>query len=110
MNELSGELSFEKRLFNFNKYLKKFEKDKACYFLDHKAIEFFEKYCDMSTLEVSKEGDYYIDKKQWRTMYLEFMKPVKDWMSEYEAYILEQLNAGSLQELKAKYAVGGKLH
>ena len=53
---LPKELSFEKRLFNFDKYLKKFEKDKACYFLDHKAIEFFEKYCDMSTLEVSLQN------------------------------------------------------
>lgn len=103
------ELDFEKRLFNFNKYLKKF-KDGDYYILDVIAATFFNNNYDESLLTDIKisDEDYSakILQKTWDSIYKKGMEPVRVWMKENQELILNQLNQSLLNDAAEKYTEG----
>ena len=103
------ELDFEKRLFNFNKYLKKF-KDGDFYRLDVIAATFFNNNYDENLLtDIRVSDDDYsakIFQKTWDAIYKKGMEPVREWMKNNQQQILDELNQKLLEDAAEKYTEG----
>ena len=106
---LPKELDFERRVFNFNRYLKKFKSDNY-FILDAHAVQFYTTNYDESKLEdLTIEGEEQTAKiKQniWDNYYQKAMTPVRNWIKENQNEILSKLNTILLSEIKNKYALG----
>lgn len=103
------ELEFEKKLFNFNKYLKKF-KEGDFYKLDVIAATFFNNNYDESLLtDIQVSDDDYsakIFQTKWDSIYKKGMEPVRVWMKENQEQILNDLNQSLLEDTAEKYTEG----
>lgn len=104
------EYELEVKIYNFNKYLKQF-KSGDYYLLDTIAMKFFDTHYDIDTLEeVVVEGNNICSKiKQstWDNIYKNAMDPIRVWMKKNQQEILNMLNNSLLDDVKAKYAIGG---
>lgn len=102
-------LDFEKRLFNFNKYLKK-AKNGDYYNLDSIALRFYtDNYSEdcLENFEVNdNEMSARILQKIWDNTYKKGMDPVRAWMKENQQEILDTLNDKLLQDVAEKYTEG----
>lgn len=103
------ELSFERRLFFFNKYLKK-NKVNDDYFLDESAFKFYTEFYgekNLRDIKVNEEGGTaVINQSIWDNIYKKDMDPVRDWMKKNQQEILTTLNKNLFNEIKEKYAEG----
>lgn len=103
------ELTLEKYIFNFNKYIKK-HLTKDGYSLDNHSVDFFSKNFDDSILihvEINgNEKTAILPKAAWDNLYQKAMNPVRAWMKENQQQILEQLNQLLRDEVIEKYAKG----
>lgn len=103
------ELDFEKRLFNFNKYIKKF-KDGDNYRLDNIAMKFFNDNYDDSILTgitVDENGPTaLISQSIWDATYKKDMEPVRIWIKKNHDDILFALNKSLCEEAAEKYTEG----
>lgn len=103
------ELDFERRLFNFNKYLKKF-KSGDYYTLDVIAATFFNNNYDESLLtDIQVSDDDYSAKilqSKWDNIYKKGMEPVRVWMKENQEQILNDLNKSLFEDAAEKYTEG----
>lgn len=108
-NMIPEELDFEKRLFNFNKYLKKNKEDNY-YLLDNIAMRFYKDNYDITLLEAlninNEEETAKILQTKWDSIYKKDMEPVRVWMKTNQEEILNNLNSNLLNEVKDKYADG----
>ena len=103
------EYSFEVKVFNFNKYIKKF-KEGPDYRLDSIAMRFFtENYDDNVLKNVVVNGDEQtalISQSTWDNTYKKAMDPVRDWMKKNQQEILDKLNAKLVELVAEKYTEG----
>ena len=101
------ELDFEKRVFNFNKYLKKF-KNGNNYLLDDIAMNFFEKYFDVDELTpVDEEGaQFAIKQTVWDKIYKKKMDVVRDFIKTHYDELLTAMNNRLIEDLWNKYCSG----
>jgi len=103
------EYSFEVKVFNFNKYIKKF-KEGSDYRLDSIAMRFFtENYDDSVLKNVVVNGDEQtalISQSTWDNTYKKAMDPVRDWMKKNQQEILNTLNAKLVELVAEKYTEG----
>ena len=108
-NMIPKELDFERRLFNFNRYLKKLKVDHY-YKLDTIAMNFYEKYFDSNLLSnVKIDGDNkegMIKQNIWDNIYKSGMDPVRKWMKENQEEILNELNNKLFDDVAEKYTLG----
>ena len=108
-NLIPLELDFEKRLFNFNKYIKKF-KEGNNYKLDSIAMKFFTKNYDetiLTNVGVENGEEYgYIKCTTWDNTYKKGMDPVRKWMKDNQEEILNSLNNILYDEAAEKYSEG----
>lgn len=108
-NLIPESLDFEKRLFNFNKYLKKFKQD-SYYYLDSNAMRFFtENYEESSLIDIKVDINgptALIEQTKWDNTYKKEIEPVRIWMKTNQQEILHILNEKLLEEVREKYAVG----
>ena len=108
-NMIPKELDFERRLFNFNRYLKKLKVD-LYYKLDTTAMNFYEKYFDSNLLSnVKIDGDNkegMIKQNIWDNIYKSGMDPVRKWMKENQEEILNELNNKLFDDVAEKYTLG----
>ena len=106
---IPAELEFEKKLFNFNKYLKQF-KDGTYYVLDTIAMRFYCEHYDESKLEEivirDMEQRGIIPQTTWDNIYKKGMDPVRAWMKKNQEEILTTLNKSLVDEIWNKYAKG----
>lgn len=103
------ELDYERRLFNFNKYIKKL-KSGEYYNLDTKAYNFYtqrnpEDYLEDVVIEGEKASAK-IKVSKWDNLYKKGMDPVRDWMKANQQEILDDLNNRLFNEIYEKYASG----
>lgn len=105
------ELTFEKRLFNFNKYIKT-SKDGTYYYFDENAMPFYEANYDTSKIEeivVTNDGPQgKIKMTVWDNIYKKGMDPVRDWMKANQEKILNELNKRLIDETWEKYCLGSE--
>lgn len=103
------EYSFEVKVFNFNKYIKKF-KEGSDYRLDSIAMRFFtENYDDNVLKNIVVNGDEQtalISQSTWDNTYKKAMDPVRDWMKKNQQEILDKLNTKLVELVAEKYTEG----
>lgn len=97
------EFDFERRLFNFNRYLKK-NKDGEYYEVDDIAFRFYEANFSTDHL-VSKDNKNYISQKVWDKIYATKIDKLKNRLKNGND-ILDNLNQVLFQEVWDKYALG----
>lgn len=103
------ELDYERRLYNFNKYLKGF-KEGLYYNLDCRGFNFYSASYPMDKLEEvnidNENKSAKIKQSIWDNLYKKGMDPVRDWMKINQQKILNELNNRLYQEIYDKYAYG----
>ena len=104
-NLIPQELNFQKRLFVFNKALRK-NKYKDYFILKaDNFYKFYNTFFDVDKL-VPVENKLGIDQKLWKKMYDEKMKPAKEYISKNQKQMLTNFNNQLFQEQWDKYALG----
>lgn len=104
-NLIPDSLSFEKRLFVFNKALRKFCKLKEVYILPDNFYEFYEEFFDIDLTTIF-DGNIAIEQKIWQKLYTKGMDKARDYLREHQEEMLEQLNQTLFDEVWDKYAAG----
>ena len=104
------ELSFQKRVFNFNKYLKEHkwkDNDINYYFMPHEyAINFYLNNFDSESIDRVVNGIPIVEQKKWEKIYQGVMDAARDWLKENQEQILEEVNQKLFQAEWNKYAKG----
>ena len=104
------ELSFQKRMFNFNKYLKEHkwkDNDINYYFMPHEyAINFYLNNFDSESIDRVVNGIPIVEQKKWEKIYQGVMDAARDWLKENQEQILEEVNQKLFQAEWNKYAKG----
>lgn len=95
-------LDTEKRIYNFNKYLKT-RKRGNYYVFDAMCYSFYEKHFDIDALEVIS-GETCIGINVWKKMYESSMDIVRDWLKNNKDEILFKYNSLIFKEDWDKYA------
>ena len=99
----------QKRIFFFNKYLKK-NKNDIYYNLDNIAYKFYSEHFEDKNLidiQISNEGGTAkIKQTIWDNIYKKEMDPIRNWMKENQQDILNDLNSRLFNETYEKYALG----
>ena len=104
-NLIPDSLSFEKKLFFFNKYLKS-KKYNNYYIMPNKeAMQFYDNYFEPEKIDII-QGVYAIDQKIWDNIYKSYMDTVRDWLKENQKEVLNELNMKLFKAEWDKYATG----
>ena len=103
-NLLPDELDFEKRIFNFNKYLKKF-KDGDYYILNDIALNFYEQYYDMDNL-YPIDNNMKIKQVVWDKIYKKEMDSVRSYIKTNHNDLLNSINNRLIYDMWDKYCLG----
>lgn len=101
------DLIFEQKVFNFNKYLRKF-KDKATNMitLDETAQNFYNQHFDVDLLSVDENGDTKISAVKWKNIYDSYMDNLRTYIKNNQFELLNRLNYELTEEVREKYADG----
>lgn len=105
-NLIPSDLTFQKRVFRFNKALKKNCAIDGYYVLKNSNYYvFYEKFFDMDLLEPlgNKVG---IKEKLWKKQYDKAMLPAKEYFKVHQKELLDKINKAIFQEMWNKYANG----
>lgn len=106
------ELSFNVKVFNFNKFIKKISKDKGLtdkYYLDPYCFNFYESNFDTENVSIEYENDEpigYILSAIWDKMYKKLMQPLSDYIKSHLNDLLIGLNKELFDDFWNKYALG----
>lgn len=103
-NLLPDELDFQKRVFNFNKYLKKF-KDGDYYFVDDIALAFLDKNYSIDELYPTENG-MKIKQTTWDKIYKKEMDAVRSFIKEHHDELLDSINNKLISDMWNKYCLG----
>ena len=98
-------LEFQRKVFEFNKYLKANTKVGKYFVFDAPCNSFYEKHFDMEKLEVIN-GLTCIQQKTWDGIYQKQMDGARDWLKEHQGEVLRELNEQLFRESWEKYAKG----
>ena len=101
-NLIPEELTLERRVFEFNRYLKKLGKFYDYYKLDERAINFL---VEIECEYLIKENEY-IKVSKWDKIYNFYMDRVRAWIAKDQVNILNNLNILIFKEDWDKYALG----
>ena len=104
------ELSLQKRVFNFNKYLKAYkwkEEDKNYYYIPHEyGIHFVLDNFDEKLIDKVVNGIPFIEQDKWDCEYQKSMDIAREWLKENQETILNQVNQRLFEAEWNKYATG----
>ena len=98
----------QRRMYNFNKYLKKMKLDSKYYGLDNIALNFIEKYFDLDLTmpDSSTESGFKIHQDVWDKLYQRQMDIVRPYIKEHNAELLEAVNNRLTADVWNKYCLG----
>ena len=102
---IPAELDFEKRLFVFNKALRKYCKINDYYMIMNNFYDFYAEFFDVDLLEEFNEG-LAIPAATWQKLYTKGMDGARDYFKEHQDELLNILNHTLFQEMWDKYAEG----
>ena len=102
---IPASLDFQKRVFNFNKYLKAYKKVGQYYVFDEVCMNFYEQFFDLEQLDVVN-GYTCILQNKWDKIYKGQMDIARDWLKENQAEAVTALNNALFLESWEKYALG----
>lgn len=101
---LPKELDYEIRVYNFNKYLKKF-KYKDYYVFNENSMRFYEKNYDMDEVKYINNSDVIIQ-KTWDKIYKKEMDTVRDYIKIHNTELLNSINQKLFNDMWEKYCLG----
>ena len=98
----------QRRVYNFNKYIKKFKLDLNYYGLDNIAFKFIEKYFDVDKLVPAEdtESGFKIRQTTWDTMYQKQMDIIRPFVKEHHDELLAAVNDKLTADVWNKYCLG----
>lgn len=101
------EYDLQRRVYNFNKYVKKFKYD-AYYLFDDVAMHFYEANFDMDKLTPSDESEsgFMIKQTVWDNIYQHHMDIIRPWVKKNANVLLEQVNERLTRDMWNKYCQG----
>ena len=100
------EFDFVKRVYNFNKYLKR-QKKVQQFQLDNIAFAFYEKNFDLDLLTpADSESGFAIDSLKWDKIYQKYMDQIRPWIKQNSTKLLEQVNERLMSDMWNKYCLG----
>ena len=102
---IPDELDFERRLFVFNKALRKFCKLDDVYTLPDNFYDFYEQFFDVDLINIY-DGNLSIRQEIWKKLYTKGMEKARVYFKEHQDELLKQLNGSLFQEMWNKYAEG----
>ena len=104
---IPDEYDLQRRVYNFNKYVKKF-KHETYYLFDDIAMHFFEKHFDMDKLEPTElsESGFMIKQTVWDNIYQHHMDIIRPWVKKNADILLEQVNERLTRDMWNKYCLG----
>jgi DNA polymerase-3 subunit alpha len=108
-NLLPEELEFEKKVFNFNKFIKKNCKVDSDYKLYDYPLSFYSSNFEEDDIRYETEDDIligYIDQKKWDKRYTKIMDKVRDYIKINKSELLNKLNTTLYNEQYDKYCSG----
>lgn len=106
-NLIPDEYDMERRVYNFNKYLKKF-KYEDCYIIDNIAFNFYEQHFDMDKLisfEESESG-FMIKQTVWEKIYQKHMDIIRPYVKKNSEHLLKAVNNKIISDNWSKYCTG----
>ena len=104
-NLLPESLDYQRRVFNFNKYLKANKKVGKYYVFDDICEQFYNQFFDLELLDVVN-GCTCILQTKWDKIYQDVMDGARTWIQQNHNQILEDYNTLLFQEAWKKYASG----
>ena len=102
---IPDEYDMQRRVYNFNKYLKKF-KWNDCYLIDEIALNFYEKHFDMDKLIPHDETPFRIKQVSWDNIYQHHMDIIRPWVKKNAADLLVKVNDRLMGDTWNKYCLG----
>ena len=103
---IPDEIDFERRVFNFNRYLKAMlKKQDGEYLLDERAFAFYSREFDVDNLGVIN-GNPSLEIKAWEKQYKKTMDGAREWIKDNHDTILDKYNKMIFQAEWDKYAAG----
>ena len=102
---IEDEYDLQRRVYNFNKYLKKF-KWNDCYLIDEIALNFYEKHFDMDKLIPHDETPFRIKQVSWDNIYQHHMDIIRPWVKKNAADLLVKVNDRLIGDTWSKYCLG----
>ena len=101
---IPDEYDMERRVYNFNKYLKKF-KSGEYFIIDDIAFNFYEQHFDMDKL-VSTENGFMIKQTVWDKIYQKHMDIIRPFVKKNSEQLLEAINNRIISDNWNKYFSG----
>ena len=104
---IPDEYDLQRRVYNFNKYLKKF-KWETYYLMDNIAFNFFENNFDIDLLDTTEltESGFMIKQTRWDAIYQKHMDIVRPFVKNNSAALLESVNNRLISDMWNKYCAG----
>ena len=102
---IPDEYDMQRRVYNFNKYLKKF-KWNDCYLVDEIAYDFYEKHFDMDKLIPHDATPFRIKQTAWDAIYQHHMDIIRPWVKKNADELLKKVNDRLISETWNKYCLG----
>ena len=100
------EYDFEKKVFNYNKYLRKFKNKVTDYItLDEIALDFYSENFDMDIITIEEEV-YKMKATHWKKIYDKYMDNIRQYIKNNHDDLLDRLNKMLVQEMIDKYGSG----
>ena len=105
---IPDEYDLQRRVYNFNKYLKKLKEDSNYYGLDNIAFEFYSNNFDIDLLEPSETAESHFKIKQikWDNIYQHHMDIIRPYIKTHNIELLNAINDRLISEKWNKYCTG----
>ena len=105
---IPDEYDLERRVYNFNKYIKKFKLDSTYFGLDEIAFAFYSQHFDMDKIEPCEdtESGFKIKQATWDNYYQKHMSIVRPYVQKHAAELLVSVNEKLMSDTWDKYCVG----
>lgn len=105
---IPDKFDLQKRVFNFNKYIKKMKLDGTYYGLDNIALAFFDKnFCIDNLVPTDEtESGFKIKQTTWDSIYKKQMDTIRPWVKNNNAELLEKVNNRLTADTWNKYCIG----
>lgn len=104
---IPDEYDLQRRVFNFNKYLKKMKIGTQYYGLDNIAMNFYEKNFDVDFLEpYDTESGFVILQTKWDKIYKAQMDIIRPFIKDNNQLLLNEVNNRLMSDVWNKYCLG----
>lgn len=105
---IPDEYDMERRVYNFNKYIKKMKLDATYYGLDNIAFNFYTANFDVDLLIPAEETEstFKIKQTDWDKIYQKHMDKVRPYVQKHNAELLDAVNTKLTKDVWDKYCLG----